>query len=126
MKTVTTDNIVILVAIATIGIFLMVAFFILIYIRNQTKIFKQRQELQQAELTHQKDLLQVVIESQEKERVRVGRDLHDDVGAAISSLRLMLEMFKPAVNDDSYQKFITSSKTIIDKMMTDVRHISHS
>jgi signal transduction histidine kinase len=121
-----TDNIVVLIVLATIATILMVVSFILIYIRNQNKLLQNRQELQQAQLTHQKELLQVVIESQEVERVRIGRDLHDDVGAAISSLRLIIEMFKPVTPDDHYHQFIKSSKSIIDKMMTDVRHISHN
>ncbi len=82
--------------------------------------------MQQAQIAHQKELLQVVIESQEEERVRIGRDLHDDVGAAISSLRMIIEMFKPITVDDTYHRFIKSSKSIIDKMVTDVRHISHN
>ncbi|WP_214070707.1 histidine kinase [Mucilaginibacter sp. dw_454] len=122
----TTDNIFVLVLIATAGTVLMVVSFILIYIRNQNKLLQQRQMLQQAELIHQKELLQVVIESQEEERKRIGRDLHDDVGAAISSLRLIIDMFKPSVVDDAHLKFIRSSKDIIDKMMNDVRHISHN
>jgi signal transduction histidine kinase len=122
----TNDNIVALILLATLGTFLMVVSFILIYIRNQNKILQQRQQLQQAALAHQKELLQVVIESQEAERIRIGRDLHDDVGAAISSLRLIIEMFKPVTADDHYNGFIKSSKGIIDKMMTDVRHISHN
>jgi len=121
-----TDNIFLLVIIATVGTFLMVASFILIYIRNQNKLLKQRQLHQNAELAHQKELLQVIIESQEQERVRIGRDLHDDVGAAISSLRMMLEMFDPGKKDTAYHQFIKSSKSIIDKMMMDVRHIAHN
>jgi signal transduction histidine kinase len=122
----TTDNIFVLIIIATAGTFLMVASFIIIYVRNQSRILKQRQQLQQAELAHQKELLQIVIESQEEERTRIGRDLHDDVGAAISSLRIIIEMFNPVAIDDNYHQFIKSSKSIIDKMMTDVRHISHN
>lgn len=122
----TSDNIFVLVVIAMGGTFLMVVSFILIYIRNQNKLLQQRQQMQQAQLAHQKELLQVVIESQEEERKRIGRDLHDDVGAAISSLRLIIEMFKPTAADDNHVKFIKSSKEIIDKMMTDVRHISHN
>jgi signal transduction histidine kinase len=122
----TTDNIVLLVVVGTVGIFLMVASFILIYIRNQNKLLQQRQQLQQAQLAHQKELLQVVIESQEEERIRIGRDLHDDVGAAISSLRLIIEMFKPVTADNHYTEFIKKSKGIIDKMMTDIRNISHN
>jgi signal transduction histidine kinase len=122
----TTDNIFVLIILATVATVLMVVSFILIYIRNQNKLLQNRQEMQQAQLTHQKELLQVVIESQEAERIRIGRDLHDDVGAAISSLRLIIEMFKPVTSDDHYHQFIKSSKGIIDKMMTDVRHISHN
>ncbi|MFD2871524.1 sensor histidine kinase [Mucilaginibacter ximonensis] len=122
----TSDNILVLAVIAMGGTFLMVASFILIYIRNQNKLLQQRQQLQQAQLAHQKELLQVIIESQEEERKRIGRDLHDDVGAAISSLRLIIEMFKPDVADENYTRFIKSSKDIIDKMMNDVRHISHN
>lgn len=122
----TSDNIFVLAVIAMGGTFLMVASFILIYIRNQNKLLQQREKLQQAQLAHQKELLQVVIESQEEERKRIGRDLHDDVGAAISNLRLIIEMFKPNTADDNYTRFIKSSKDIIDKMMNDVRHISHN
>jgi signal transduction histidine kinase len=120
------DNIFLLIVFATAGTILMVVSFILIYIRNQNKLLQQRQQLQQGELAHQKELLQVVIESQEEERIRIGRDLHDDVGAAISSLRLIIEMFKPITADDHYNEFIKRSKSIIDKMMTDVRNISHN
>ncbi|MES2378152.1 MAG: histidine kinase [Bacteroidota bacterium] len=122
----TTDNIALLVILGTVGVFLMVTSFILIYVRNQNKLLQQRQQLQQAQLAHQKELLQVVIESQEEERIRIGRDLHDDVGAAISSLRLIIGMFKPVTADDQYNEFIKKSKAIIDKMMTDVRNISHN
>lgn len=120
------DNIFILVTLATLGTLVMVGSFMVLYIRNQKKIFKQRQQLQQAQIAHQKELLQVVIESQEKERIRVGRDLHDDVGAAISSLKFMLEMYNPTEKDESYRQFINSGKFIIDKMLTNVRQISHN
>jgi signal transduction histidine kinase len=122
----TTDNIFVLVIIATVVAFLMIASFILIYIRNNNKLLRQRQQLQQAQLAHQKELLQVVIESQEEERKRIGRDLHDDVGAAISSLRLIIDMLDPHADGNNYSQFIKTSKSIIDKMMTDVRNISHN
>ncbi len=120
------DNVVLLIVVATGGMFLMVASFLLLYIRNQNRLLQQRQQLQQKELSHQKELLHAIIESQEEERKRIGRDLHDDVGAAISSLRLIIEMFTPTHQDDSYHQFITASKSIIDTMMVEVRNISHN
>lgn len=122
----TTDNIYLLIILGIGGSFLMVASFILIYVRNQNKLLKQRQQLQYAEIAHQKGLLNAVIESQENERKRIGRDLHDDVGTALSSLRLVIEMFDSEKQTQGHQQFITSSKNLIDKIMIDVRNISHS
>ncbi|MFD0765567.1 sensor histidine kinase [Mucilaginibacter lutimaris] len=123
----TTDNIFILVALGMIGTFLLVVSFILFSIRNQNKLLKQRQQFQQAQIAHQKELLKAVIESQEAERKRIGQDLHDDVGTTISGLRLLVEMFKPTGGEDkNYQDFTQSTKTIIDKIVKDVRNISHN
>lgn len=123
----TTDNIFVLVALGMIGTFLLVVSFILFSIRNQNKLLKQRQRFQQAQIEHQKDLLKAVIESQEAERKRIGQDLHDDVGTTISGLRLLIEMFKPGSGDEkSYHDFTQSTKTIIDKIVKDVRNISHN
>jgi signal transduction histidine kinase len=109
------------------GTFLLVSSFILFSIRNQNKLLKQRQQFQQAEIAHQKSLLHAIIESQEAERKRIGQDLHDDVGTSLSGLRLMIEMFKPITNgDETYQSFAASSKNVIDKIVKDVRNISHN
>lgn len=121
-----TDNIFIIVALGTVAMLLLVASFILINSRGQNKMLRQRQQLQQAELAHQKELLQVVIDSQEAERKRIGQDLHDDVGTALSSLRLTIEMLQPDSKDPESNKYIGMSKDIIDKVIKDVRHISHN
>lgn len=106
---------------------ILVAVFILFTVRNQNKLLRQRQQFQQAQIVHQKELLGAVIESQEAERKRIGQDLHDDVGTSLSGLRLIIEMFKPAdTKDEQYIKFVSSSKSIIDKVVKDVRHISHN
>lgn len=123
----TTDNIYVLVFLAMGGTFLLVISFILFSIRNQNKLLKQRQQFQQAQIAHQKELLKAVIESQEAERKRIGQDLHDDVGTTVSGLRLMIEMFRPSGGEDKHhQDFIESCKNIIDKIVKDVRNISHN
>ncbi|MBK0379123.1 sensor histidine kinase [Mucilaginibacter segetis] len=121
------DNIYILIILGIAGTFLLVVSFILYSIRNQNKLLKQRQKFQQAEIAHQKELLRAVIESQEAERKRIGQDLHDDVGTMLSGLRLIIEMFKPKdENDVHHVEFIKSSKNTIDKIVKDVRNISHN
>jgi len=120
------DNIYILVILGMVGSFLMVGSFILLFIRNQNKILTQRQQLQVKEIAHQKELLQAIIESQETERKRIGQDLHDDVGTALSSLRLTIEMFEPGQIEGSNDKHIKVSKEIIDNVIKNVRYISHN
>jgi signal transduction histidine kinase len=120
------DNIYILVVLGMVGSFLMVGSFILLFVRNQNKILNQRQQLQAKEIVHQKELLQAIIESQETERKRIGQDLHDDVGTALSSLRLTIEMFEPGQVVGSNDKHIKVSKEIIDNVIKNVRYISHN
>lgn len=120
------ENILILIIGAMITVFLMVLSFIILNVRGQNKLLKQKQALQKAEIEHQDELLDAIIESQENERRRVGSDLHDDVGTALSNLRLIIDMSKPTVDAEGHKAFVTSTKNIIDKVIKDVRSISHN
>src|SRR5688572_16798827 len=121
-----TDNIHLLVIIAMVGAAFLVVSFILIVIYNNNKLLKQKRKMQEAELNHQKDLLYAVIDSQEKERQRIGMDLHDEVGSSLSSLRMIMEGFIEKVKDKpDAETFCTQSKKIIDDVITNVRAISH-
>lgn len=127
MQVPATDNFVFLIILAMVGTFLLICFFVLFSVRNQNKLLRQKQQFAQAQLIHQKELLHAIIESQETERTRIGQDLHDDVGTTLSGLRLLIDMFKPQNDTDpDYLSFIGSSKIIIDKIVKDVRNISHN
>jgi len=119
-----TDNIYFLILIGTAGIFLLVISFIIIQIRNQNNLLKKQRELQQAEIVYQQELLKTIIVSQEAERKRIGQDLHDDVGTALSNLRITIEMFNNATA--AVGEFSSTCKYQIDKIVQDVRHISHN
>lgn len=82
------------------------------------------QKMQEAEISHQKELLQSVITSQEAERKRIGMDLHDEVGAALSTLRIKIE--KHAADDVNAGEQAANFKSDIDKIITNMRNISHS
>lgn len=101
---------------------MLVVSFVIIFIRHQNKLLKQQQYIRFSEAAHQQQLLQTVIESQEAERKRIGEDLHDDVGTALSNLRITIEMF----DQHTPASFKNNCKVIIDKVIQDVRHISHN
>jgi len=119
-----TDNIYVLVILGMAGSFLLVASFIIIFIRNQNRLLRQRQQLQEARLQHQAELMRAVIESQEAERRRIGQDLHDSVGTALSNLRIAVDMYDgaaAAAHDTGGR-----CKTLIDRIILDVRGIAHN
>ena len=82
------------------------------------------QEMQEAEIQHQKNLMQSVITSQEAERKRIGMDLHDEVGAALSTLRIKID--QGSENSSAWPQLTSAYKGDIDKIITNMRNISHA
>ncbi|SDQ33015.1 two-component system, NarL family, sensor histidine kinase DesK [Chryseobacterium soldanellicola] len=87
-----------------------IIFVVLMYNRKQLLYIKEKQ-LKEAE--HQNQLLQKELEKQksiEKERERISHDMHDDLGAGISALKLQAEFLKQKAQDENL-------KTDIDEML---------
>ncbi|WP_336716707.1 sensor histidine kinase [Chryseobacterium mucoviscidosis] len=88
----------IIIMMSFVGFLIMI---VLMYNRKQLLYLKEKQ-LQQSE--HQNQLLQKELEKQksiEAERERISHDMHDDLGAGISALKLQAEFLKQrAENDD--------------------------
>jgi signal transduction histidine kinase len=120
------ENIYVLVILAAIGTFLLVISFLLLHIYNQNRLLKQQQLLQQTEIMHQKKLAYTIFASQEEERKRIGNDLHDSVGAALSALRMIIENIKEGAAPGTSQSFKQTSKAMIDKIIADTRNIAHN
>ena len=115
-----TDNIPLLVLFAMIGTFILAASFIFFFLRYQRRAAQQKEAMQKAELAYGEQLLNATLQSQEEERKRIGRDLHDDVGASLSNLKMMLaQSVETLPGRPEY-------KPLIDKIITTVRSISHS
>lgn len=115
-----TDDIVFYVLFAMLGTFILAASFIFFFIRYQRRITQQKAALQKAELQHSEQLLHATLQMQEEERKRIGRDLHDDVGASLSNLKMMMAQSVEAAASN------TAYKPLIDNIITTVRNISHS
>lgn len=117
------DNVYILIFYSVVAILILVAFFLVLYIRNQNVVWQQRKLFQETEIQQQKQLLSAVIESQEIERKRIGEDLHDEIGGTLSAIKLMLSALRQKEKDQ--EDVLLPAKQLIDKMIVDIRNISH-
>ncbi|MBL7700734.1 MAG: hypothetical protein JNM14_00670 [Ferruginibacter sp.] len=115
-----TEDIFLLIVFAVCGTFILAASFIFFFIRYQRRINQQKAAMQKAELEHSEQLLHATLLSQEDERKRIGRDLHDDVGASLSNLKMIMSQAVETTADKP------AFKPLIDNIITTVRNISHS
>jgi signal transduction histidine kinase/ligand-binding sensor domain-containing protein len=68
-----------------------------------------------------KNKLRLMIESQEKERSRISRELHDDFGGRLSTLKLYMEAIK--VRPEQAQEIAKNTSSIIDQSIVELRNI---
>jgi signal transduction histidine kinase len=102
--------------------FLLCTSLLLFYIRYRKGLLQQQYQMKEAEIRYQKDLLDTMIASQEQERHRIGRDLHDHVGATLAALRMMTEM---PVDPITIPRRDGQIRQQIDGIIDSVRNISH-
>jgi two-component system NarL family sensor kinase len=77
-----------------------------------------------------KVLAQRVVDSQEQERARLSRDLHDGISQSLVSIKLQLEAAAIRMEGDARQRAaalgsVERSATAIDSVLGEVRRISH-
>ncbi len=102
----------------------MLLFFVSSY---QKRLLRNKADVEKMKVRHQLDLFQSSIDAMEDERRRVSRDLHDEIGAALSVLRLQVGQMtlNKDFNPENTQNLIVGSKQLIDNTIENVRRISN-
>ncbi len=96
------------------------------YLLIRSYRLSQRAQLHKEKLRHQEDQLRTIIHTQEAERNRFARDLHDGLGQYLTALKMSI------LNFESRQKLSDADRnSLFDKIMTqfndiylELRHIS--
>ena len=86
-------------------------------------LHKQQLEQEALKLAHQKHLLQTSIEVQEEERKRIARDLHDELGAALSMGRMWLTQLEKQEKVDPNK--VGEVRELVENALNTSRRISH-
>lgn len=97
-----------LLVIGSCALFVLTVFFIVLI-----AVFIHKFKKKQAEL------LSAVLESQEKERKRIGSDLHDEIGPLLSAAKIQLELLKSEKGID--ESNVTELQELLDAIFTGIR-----
>lgn len=84
---------------------------------------KQELKLKEAKLEAREAEIKATISSQEKERARYARDLHDGFGQMISILNMNLKSLEDGAKPDERQKVYNASVKVIDDMYGELKNI---
>jgi signal transduction histidine kinase len=109
----------------TAGMLLLVFAIILFVVMHQRKVINYQLELKKANEEQQTRLMLAAIESEETERKRISAELHDDVGALLSAVKLYLNQIQPShLNDQSKIETLNESKSLLNDTVQTVRNLS--
>lgn len=109
-----------------IGGMLLFAIGIIVFVlTHQKKVIQYQLNLQKLKEEQQKLLLRAAISSEEKERQRIAGDLHDEVGASLSTIRLYLIQAAKKKTLEQAEETSVAAKEVLDEVIGKVRQISH-
>ena len=116
MESATSIDFVFLLVSGTLAFLVMASSIVFFVISYRRKMLLKDLEMKNQEAIHQKDLFDRNLEATEKERHRVARELHDEVGSSLSMMRLL--------STGSEQEH-DSLRQLIDTTIDNVRRISN-
>jgi len=112
-----------IILIGTGGMLLFALGVIVFVLIHQRRVIRYQLNLQKLRAEQQKLLLHATITSEEQERHRIADELHDEVGASLSAIRLYIwQLPTEAWPSDAAKK---AAKGALDEVIAKVRRISH-
>jgi len=91
-------------------------------LQDVTEVKELRMQLMQDKITHQKEVAESIVIAQEKERLHLGNELHDNVNQILTTARLYLDMINPESSADKEIK--DKTKEFIMMAYDEIRKLS--
>ena len=118
------------IAIVLIGVLLLLLMgvaLLLFFFFSRKKIVEKELEKKNLEIHHQKEIIQSIIVTQEKERKRIAQDLHDDISSKLNVINLNANLLKDgSLNPNEYSQVNDSILEATDKTLESARKIAHN
>lgn len=94
-------------------------------VMNLTERKKLEKKLVTEQINHQKQLTQATIDGQENERREIGKELHDNIGQQLTTIKLFLDHAKSTADSNTSEMVDMALKAVSD-VINDVRAMSRS
>lgn len=94
-------------------------------IQDITERKRQEQLEIQKTIAHQKQLTQATIDGQEKERIEIGEELHDNIGQQLTTIKLFLDMARSSADEQTGEMIAMALKGVADTI-NEVRSLSRA
>ncbi len=73
-------------------------------LQDTTELYNLKDQLTEEKLQRQREISEIAIHVQERERTRIGHELHDNVNQILSTTRMFVEMLTPANEQEKMVK----------------------
>ncbi|PQJ69171.1 sensor histidine kinase [Polaribacter butkevichii] len=121
------NQVITIVLIGVLMLLLMGVALLLFFFFSRKKIVEKELEKRNLEVTHQKEIIQSIIITQEEERKRIAQDLHDDISSKLNVINLNANLLKDG--ELSPEEYLIVNNGILeatDKTLESARKIAHN
>ncbi|MGB3467945.1 MAG: ATP-binding protein [Cyclobacteriaceae bacterium] len=112
------------VVLGMLGMFLLTTAIVVFFIIYQKRLLNQQKKHQLVEEAYQRELLVSNIKNQEKERYRIATDLHDEIGALLTTTKLYTDQIDSTDTIDELTRIKNKANALLDETIDNVRRIS--
>lgn len=106
-------------------ILLLVASLVIFFNFSQKKILKEKELNHQQKMGFQKEMLESTINTQENERSRIARELHDDISSKLNVINMNMNILNMKLKEPDNKKLLTDITSSLNHSIERSRKISH-
>ena len=121
------NQVILIVLIGVLLLLFMGVALLLFFFFSRKKIVEKELEKKTLEITHQKEIIQSIIITQEEERKRIAQDLHDDISSKLNVINLNANLLKDGdLTPEEYTIVNNGILEATDKTLESARKIAHN
>lgn len=119
-------TLILILVIGTMAMLILAIGIFFFFVTYQKRLLAKELEVNQIKTEQQKELLRTTIFAQENERKRFAEDLHDEIGAMLSAVKLNLNRLEKKAEEQSTRSIASETKNYVDEVIFHIRRITRA